>query len=147
MMITGEYAMFKNILVPTDFLDDNQHALEIAVKLCSMDSGKICLLHVIEVIQNTTFKEFEDFYSSLEKRSFEGLNAIIDRLDLTGTAVDPQVVYGNRTHEIVRYAEENNVDLIIMKSHKVDLEERSQGWGTISYKVSILAQCPVLLVK
>ena len=147
MMISGVYEMFKNILVPTDFLDDNQHALEIAVRLCSMDSGKICLLHVIEVIQNTTFKEFEDFYSSLEKRSFEGLNTIIDRLNLTETAVDPQVVYGNRTHEIVRYAEENNVDLIIMKSHKVDLEERSQGWGTISYKVSILAQCPVLLVK
>ena len=146
-MITGVYAMFKNILVPTDFLDDNQHALEIAARLCSMDSGKICLLHVIEVIQNTTFEEFEDFYSSLEKRSFEGLNAIIDRLNLTETAVVPQVVYGNRTHEIVRYAEENNVDLIIMKSHKVDLEERSQGWGTISYKVSILAQCPVLLVK
>jgi nucleotide-binding universal stress UspA family protein len=139
--------MFKNILVPTDFLDNDQHALDIAVRLCSMDNGKIALLHVIEVIQNTTFEEFEDFYSGLEKRSFEGLNAIIDRLDIKDISVDPQVVYGNRTREIVRYAEENNADLIIMKSHKVDLEERSQGWGTISYKVSILAQCPVLLVK
>lgn len=139
--------MFKNILVPTDFLDNDQHALDIAVRLCSMDNGKISLLHVIEVIQNTTFEEFEDFYSGLEKRSFKGLNAIIDRLDIKDITVEPQVVYGNRTREIVRYAEENNVDLIIMKSHKVDLEERSQGWGTISYKVSILAQCPVLLVK
>lgn len=139
--------MFKNILVPTDFLDNNQHALDIAVRLCSMDNGKISLLHVIEVIQNTTFEEFEDFYSGLEKRSFKGLNAIIDRLDIKDITVEPQVVYGNRTREIVRYAEENNADLIIMKSHKVDLEERSQGWGTISYKVSILAQCPVLLVK
>ena len=139
--------MFKNILVPTDFLDNDQHALDIAVRLCSMDNGKISLLHVIEVIQNTTFEEFEDFYSGLEKRSFKGLNAIIDRLDTKEMTVDPGVVYGNRTREIVRYAEENNADLIIMKSHKVDLEERSQGWGTISYKVSILAQCPVLLVK
>lgn len=139
--------MFKNILVPTDFLDDNQHALEIAVRLCSMDDGKISLLHVIEVIQNTTFEEFEDFYSSLEKRSFKGLNDIIHRLDISQAEVEPQVVYGNRTQEIVRYAEENNVDLIIMKSHKVDLEEPIQGWGTISYKVSILARCPVLLVK
>ena len=139
--------MFKNILVPTDFLDNDQHALDIAVRLCSMDNGKISLLHVIEVIQNTTFEEFEDFYSGLEKRSFKGLNAIIDRLDIKDITVEPQVVYGNRTREIVRYAEENNADLIIMKSHKVDLEERSQGWGTISYKVSILAQCPVLLVK
>ncbi len=139
--------MFKKILVPTDFLDNDQHALDIAVRLCSMDNGKISLLHVIEVIQNTTFEEFEDFYSGLEKRSFKGLNAIIDRLDIKDITVEPQVVYGNRTREIVRYAEENNADLIIMKSHKVDLEERSQGWGTISYKVSILAQCPVLLVK
>jgi len=139
--------MFKNILVPTDFLDDNQHALEIAVRLCSMDDGKISLLHVIEVIQNTTFEEFEDFYSGLEKRSFKGLNDIIHRLDISQAEVEPQVVYGNRTQEIVRYAEENSVDLIIMKSHKVDLEEPIQGWGTISYKVSILARCPVLLVK
>ncbi len=139
--------MFKNILVPTDFLDDNQHALEIAVKLCSMDSGKISLLHVIEIIQNTTFEEFEDFYSGLEERSFKGLNAIIDRLNTSDTTIEPRVVYGNRTGEIVRFAEENQVDLIIMKSHKVDLEEQIQGWGTISYKVSILAQCPVLLVK
>ncbi|EFK12295.1 universal stress family protein [delta proteobacterium NaphS2] len=139
--------MFKNILVPTDFLDDNQHALEIAVGLCSMENGKISLLHVIEIIQNTTFEEFEDFYSGLEKRSFKGLNDIINRPDITEAEVEPQVVYGNRTQEIVRYAEENNVDLIIMKSHKVDLEAPSQGWGTISYKVSILAQCPVLLVK
>lgn len=139
--------MFKNILVPTDFLDNDQHALDIAVRLCSMDNGKISLLHVIEVIQNTTFEEFEDFYSGLEKRSFKGLNAIIDRLDIKEITVEPGVVYGNRTREIVRYAEENSVDLIIMKSHRIDLEERSQGWGTISYKVSILAQCPVLLVK
>ncbi len=139
--------MFKHILVPTDFLDDNQHALEIAIRLCSMDKGKISLLHVIEVIQNTTFEEFEDFYGGLEKRSFKGLNALIDRLDTPDATIEPQVVYGNRTHEIVRYAEENHADLIIMKSHKVDLEEPSQGWGTISYKVSILAQCPVLLVK
>ena len=139
--------MFKHILVPTDFLDDNQHALEIAIGLCSMENGKISLLHVIEIIQNTTFEEFEGFYSGLEKRSFKGLNNIINRLDITEAEVEPQVMYGNRTQEIVRYAKENNVDLIIMKSHKVDLEEPNQGWGTISYKVSILAQCPVMLVK
>jgi universal stress protein A len=75
------------------------------------------------------------------------LNTVIERLGTTKTAVEPQVVYGNRTRETVRYAEQNQVDLIIMKSHKVDLEDRAQGWGTISYKVSILAQCPVLLVK
>ena len=29
--------MFKNILVPTDFSEDDSHALDIAVKLFSLD--------------------------------------------------------------------------------------------------------------
>ena len=54
---------------------------------------------------------------------------------------------GNRAPEIVRYAGEIGVDLIVLKSHRIDLENPSAGWGTVSYKVGILAQCPVLLVK
>ena len=48
---------------------------------------------------------------------------------------------------LVRFAEEQNVDLIVINSHKIEWDEPTQGLGTISYKVSILADCPVLLVK
>ncbi len=47
----------------------------------------------------------------------------------------------------MRYAVEEGMDLIVLKSHRIDLENPSAGWGTVSYKVGILAQCPVLLVK
>jgi universal stress protein A len=138
--------MFKHILVPTDFSDEDSNALDIAVKLCSMENGQIHLLHVIEVIANTTFDEFEEFYTVLEKRAFEDMNHM--RVRFKGQAdVVPRVVYGNRAQEILRFAEENQVDLIVMKSHRIDAEDRAQGWGTISYKVGILAQCPVMLVK
>jgi universal stress protein A len=139
--------MFKNILVPTDFSDDDSHALDIAVKLCSMENGKIHLLHVIEVIANTTFHEFKDFYTKLEKRSFKDLNEMIAPFQEGTADIAPAVIYGNRAHEILRYAHEQQIDLIIMKSHRIDVEDRAQGWGTISYKVGILAQCPVMLVK
>jgi len=139
--------MFKNILVPADFADDESHALEIAVKLCSLEKGKIHLLHVIEVIANTTFEEFKDFYAKLEKRSFKDLDKMIALFHDRGVEIAPAVIYGNRAHEILRYAHENEIDLIVMKSHRIDVEDRAQGWGTISYKVGILAQCPVMLVK
>ena len=138
--------MFKDILVPTDFSDEDSSALDIAVKLCSIDNGKINLLHVIEVIANTTFEEFEEFYTVLEKRAFEDMNGMTAQFQDQATIV-PRVVYGNRAQEILRFAEENRVDLIVMKSHRIDVEDRAQGWGTISYKVGILAQCPVMLVK
>lgn len=138
--------MFKHILVPTDFSDADSHALDIAVRLCSIERGKIELLHVIEVIANTTFEEFEEFYTVLEKRAFEDMNGMMaqfrERVEIV-----PKVVYGNRAQEILRFAHENTIDLIVMKSHRIDVEDRAQGWGTISYKVGILAQCPVMLVK
>ncbi|MCD6305139.1 MAG: universal stress protein [Deltaproteobacteria bacterium] len=139
--------MFKNILVPTDFADDDSHALEIAVKLRSPGKGKIHLLHVIEVIANTTFEEFKDFYEKLEERSFKDLDKMTALFHERGVDIAPTVIYGERAHEILRYAHENEIDLIIMKSHRIDVEDRAQGWGTISYKVGILARCPVMLVK
>jgi len=138
--------MFETILVPTDFSDEDRNSIDIALKLCSSDIGKIYLLHVIEVIANTTFEEFQEFYSVLEKRAFKDMAGLIARIQGKADVVS-RVVYGNRAQEILRFAEENNADLIVMKSHRIDVEDRAQGWGTISYKVGILAQCPVMLVK
>ena len=139
--------MFRNILVPTDFSDEDNHSLDIAVKLCSLDSGKVVLLHVIEIIANTTFEEFEGFYKTLEDRASADLHEMMAPFGESQVKIEPQVTYGNRAREILRFSEEENVDLIVMKSHRIDVEDRAQGWGTISYKVGILAQCPVMLVK
>lgn len=139
--------MFRNILVPTDFSGNDRNALDIAVKLCSMENGKIHLLHVIEVIANTTFNEFKEFYTRLEKRAYKDLDGMIASVQENQADIVPAVIYGNRAQEILRYAQDRQIDLIIMKSHRIDVEDRAQGWGTISYKVGILAQCPVMLVK
>jgi universal stress protein A len=139
--------MFKHILVPTDVAGQENHALDIAVKLCAMDGGRISLLHVIEVIANTTFEEFSDFYEKLEKKAHASLQRMVDRVKDTDMDILPEVIYGNRAQEILRFVEEREVDLIVMKSHRIDVEDRAQGWGTISYKVGILAPCPVMLVK
>ena len=61
--------------------------------------------------------------------------------------ITPHIIIGNRVEEIIRFAEEQEVDLIVMASHKIDLEHPDEGWGTISQKVGLLAQCPILLVK
>lgn len=53
-----------------------------------------------------------------------------------------QVLYGNRATEIARYAAESGIDLIGLTSHRIELERPGGGWGTLSYKVGILAPCP-----
>ena len=42
---------------------------------------------------------------------------------------------------------ESGTDLIVLASHTIDLNNPATGWGTLSYQICILSQCPVLLVK
>jgi universal stress protein A len=54
---------------------------------------------------------------------------------------------GDVPKSVVKFAAANDVDLIVLASHRVNLSKMNRDWGPISYKVGLLAQCPVLLVK
>jgi nucleotide-binding universal stress UspA family protein len=140
-------AVFKKILVPVDLSDTHQQALDVAARLASESDGEVTLLHVVEVITELWDTEEREFYARLEQMARDHLARLGRYLAEGGVARHEEVVFGNRAHEIVRYAIEAEVDLIVLTSHRIDLENPTAGWGTVSYKVAILSQCPVLLVK
>jgi nucleotide-binding universal stress UspA family protein len=142
--------MFRKILVPVDFTDKNETALNSAIEITGRSDGEeneVTLLHVIETIEHIEFKEMEDFYRGLETRAAAKLFAMEDRLKEAGVRVRHDIIYGKRAETIVRYAEDHAMDLMILSSHKVDRDHPALGWGTISYRIAIVARCPVLLVK
>jgi nucleotide-binding universal stress UspA family protein len=139
--------MFKKILVPVDLSDRHQQALEIAARLAKESQGEVALLHVTEIIPGLDFGEERDFYQRLDQAARDHLVRLGRYFEEHQVPRREEVIYGNRAPEIVRYAMETGVDLIVLSSHRIDLENPSAGWGTVSYKVGILSQCPVLLVK
>ncbi|HXH11815.1 MAG TPA: universal stress protein [Alphaproteobacteria bacterium] len=139
--------MFKKILVPVDLSDTHQQALDVAVRLASESEGEVTLLHVVEVITDLWECEEQEFYARLEGVGREHLARLGRYVAERGSARHEEVVFGNRAHEIVRYAMEVGADLIVLTSHRLDPENPTAGWGTVSHKVAILSQCPVLLVK
>ncbi len=139
--------MFKHILVPVGHSKDTGQALEVAGRTALNTGARLSLLHVVELIADTDPEDFEDFYNLLEKRSSDDLKQVAEQLEAQGIAVSTRVVYGQRVRQILDFASENAVDLIILQSHAVDLTDPTRGWGTISYRVAILAHCPVMLVK
>ncbi len=136
--------MFKKILVPVDFTDKNLSALDSAFQLAKWGHGTVILLHVIEKVQNIPSKELKQFYNKLEKGAKTKLNQYARTFIKNGIQVSEKLIYGKRAEEIVQCAVEENVELILLSSHKVSPAE---GWGTLSYKVAILSPCAVLLVK
>ena len=139
--------MFQHILVPTDFSKGSIQALEIAANIVSRDKGTISLLHVIEIISDTTFEEFQEFYTKLEKKAWGVIDALAAQFQDGQVEVKASVLFGNRAEKILWFALEHDINLIVINSHKIRPEDPVRGWGTISYKVGVLSQCPVMLVK
>jgi universal stress protein A len=139
--------MFTHILVPTDLSEKSEKALEIALQMCTTDDHRIYLLHVIETLQSEEDDEFQSFYEKLRDRAIRKMDGMIKKYEGKRDIIDCEIAYGNRSLEIIRFAQEYHIDLIVLGSHRIETIEPSDGWATISYKVGILSPCPVLLVK
>lgn len=140
--------MFKKILLPLDFTVKNQAALRCVLRLAQQNHASVTLLHVIETIEYADDdSEMLLFYEKLKQRARANLATRAESFEQAGVHVSEKIVMGKRAHAIVSYALQKEFDLIVLSSHKVKLEEQPRGWATLSYQVSILSQCPVLLVK
>jgi nucleotide-binding universal stress UspA family protein len=139
--------VFAHILVPLDLGPRNERAVVTARTLAVNNRARVTLLHVVEQIESVPVAELRRFYTRLEKAAQRRLAQAARRFTEKKVPVEAAVTTGNPAHEIVRWAAANDVDLIILGSHKVDPARPGQGWGTTSYKVGILCRCPVLLVK
>ena len=139
--------MYRKILIPVDFTEKNQAALDSAVQIAGSTEGSdVTLLHVVETIEHIEFDEMADFYRGLETRAAAKLFTMEETLRESGATVRHDVLFGKRAESVLRYAEEHGTDLMILSSHKVDRDHPALGMG-ISYRIAIVARCPVLLVK
>jgi nucleotide-binding universal stress UspA family protein len=139
--------VFHRIMVPVDLTNRNIPAIQIATKLALQNHASMTLLHVIETLEGSSFDEFNKFYKALERHARDKLEGLAEECVSQGVVVHQEILYGKRAEQIVQFAMDHQIDLIVLSSHKIDLESPAQGWGSISYKVGILSQCPVLLVK
>ena len=139
--------MFRNSLVPVDLSEKNQLSVRAAAELAEPATASVTLLHVIETIQDVPFEEIEDFYQTLRARAEESIGKWAAELTAKGLRIRREIVFGKRGPEILRYAEEQQCDLIVLTSHRADQERPTANFGTISHQVALLAQCPVLLMR
>jgi nucleotide-binding universal stress UspA family protein len=138
--------MFDRILVPVDLTDRNFRALGMAARLAG-EAGEVTLLHVIEML-DLPFDELEDFYQRLHDRAQTEMDRMVASLSESDVVpVLQRICYGNRLREILAFATENDSQLIVMSSRRLDPAEAPAGFATLSHQLAMLSQVPVLLVK
>jgi nucleotide-binding universal stress UspA family protein len=138
--------VFDHILVPVDFSDKSARSLDVAIQMANLYRSRLTLLHVIETLEYEDV-ELKPFYESLESSAWDKLKPMAEQCTQAGIEVDQDVVFGRRAVCIVDYASDKKVDLIVLSSHRIESERPTKNLVTLSYQVSIMCQCPVLLVK
>jgi universal stress protein A len=138
---------YQHLLIPVDFTEENERALEVAQHLAQPGATKVTLLHVIETIDYVADEEVEQFYKMLTQRAKSRLDEMVPRFRDAKIEVQGKVLMGKRARGIVGFVVQNQVDLVVLSSHRVNLNEPPKGLGTLSHQVSILSPCDVLLVK
>lgn len=141
----------KKILAPTDFSDASIFAIGQAAEWARFFDGELCLMHVVEPMPATS-PDFDygfdvsAFEPGLYRGAEDRLKEVLNRRVPAGTKARCVLRYGDAAREIVRLAEEQKFDLIVIATHGLT------GWrhlvfGSVAEKVVRLANCPVLTLR
>jgi nucleotide-binding universal stress UspA family protein len=140
----------KKVLCPTDFSGPSYTAFPIAGELASRSEAQLQIIHVMEplspVLGIVSAEEFE------QARSSEAAQALLEVIEshlpreIQGVAALNRLVRtGGAAEQIVRAAEEEHVDLIVIATHG------ETGWwhlmfGSVAEEVVRTAPCPVMTI-
>lgn len=136
--------MFKNILIPVDLGDISRAKdnLKRASELIN-DGGKITLINVVEDIP--TYVEFDLPENYAAKHLVTAQDHLENMVKNEGIKAGFDVLRGKPGPAILDYAEENDVDLIIMASHKPELMDYLIG--STAARVVRHAKCSVMVIR
>ena len=143
----------KRILCPTDFSANSQHALEFACALVDQFQADLHVLHVLPVDMIQAMADPYVAYgmpSNLEERMRASAERTLAEIPDSSWAGNQRVVrslrHGSPFVEIVKYARENNIDLIVLGTHgRSGLSHVLLG--SVAENVVRKAGCPVLTVR
>lgn len=140
-----------NILVPIDFSERSSNSIQLAKEIAKLYSSNLQLLNVIEDTVHPA-------YSLVGKLSIYDLDPdvdekIIDRLEAAFIETHgPQVKHknyiesGHAAKEILKFANTNNTDLIVIATHGLGGIEHLLI-GSVTEKIIRMAPCPVFISK
>lgn len=133
--------VLKHILVPIDFSDTSKHVLEFGRMLADTCGASLHLLHVISPALSLA-SSLDEEHRDADRR----LIALLDETDRSSRRATTFCEIGTPVHEIVRYATDHDIDLIVMGTHWHG-PTFQMATGSIAEGVLGAAPCAVLAVK
>lgn len=141
----------KHILVPTDFSETSGVAMNYARAFAEAFGATLHVLHVLEdpllyPARREYFTPVPHYREQMESDAQKRLKGLLSAEDSTEFNARFVTRWGSPFVEIVRYAKDERIDLIVMGTH--GLSKIAQVlMGNVAEKVVRKAPCPVLTVR
>jgi len=139
----------KRILVPTDFSEQAENALKVAVQIAEKNNSEIYLIHSLEMplhISSTGGsggKPESLLFIRLAEQHFEEL---LEKPYLEDLEIHEVIGHGEVYNDINEVAENKEIDLIVMGSHGIS-GFKEMFIGSNTEKVVRTSSIPVLVIK
>ncbi|NIC07832.1 universal stress protein [Billgrantia bachuensis] len=152
--------MYKSILVPVDGSEGAKKALEVACQLASQGDATLHILHIPEELTHETTLVWgigaiaieASRQEPQEPRARQDIGKqIVDRAEKAArakgvTRVETIIGQGDPARTIVSEAKRRGVEAIVMGSRGLS-DLRGLVVGSVSHKVSHVAECTVITVR
>ena len=140
----------QRFLVPIDFSEYANQALEYAISLAGKLEARLTLLHVIQSVPlggvDMSVTLPYTYLQDLEAEIMQSMESYLTRVTAAGLEGEIVVVHGVPFHEILETAKIQQADLIVMGTHgRTGLQHMLLG--SVAEKVVRLAPCPVLVAR
>lgn len=148
--------MYDTVLVPTDGSDAANCAIDDAIDVAATYDATVHTLYVVDVnavslvlgpeqLDRTLDVESDRFPDDLETKASKATEAVASRARERGLDAVEALEVGTPHDEIARYADEHDVDLIVLGSHgRTGVKRRLLG--SVAENVLRATPVPVLVV-
>jgi nucleotide-binding universal stress UspA family protein len=147
---------FKRILVTTDFSEAGDHAVGHAFRMAADHGAEVILCHIVEpiIVANPLYAQYypgellsPDLRERAEADAHAALAALVPKDEPLAQVVHrTKVVHGTPADEIIRLAEQQKIDLIVIATHG-HTGLKHLFMGSVAERVIRHVHCAVLVVR
>ncbi|HET7322927.1 MAG TPA: universal stress protein [Halococcus sp.] len=140
--------MYNNILIPTDGSDGVQDAIEEGIALAKQTDATVHALYVIDNRDYGTVPDAEwmGLQGALENAGETAVEAVAERAETAGVETVTAIEEGTPQDEIVEYANEKGIDVIVMGTHGRSGVDRFL-LGSVTENVIRRSEVPIHVVR
>ena len=141
--------LYQNIVIATDGSENSRKAISCGIKIAKLSGATVYIVHVVDtlsVVSDLWTAGKEMIHEMMIRDGKKILSKARKNIEDSGVEVKDVLLNGHPGEEIIKFAENNNIDLIVVGTLGATGLEKFL-MGSVAEKVVRFSKVPVMVVR